>query len=472
MAERRILMTVEQLCDAVSGNSLCDYSATHGFTEVVTDSRAVRPGSLFVPLIGVSQDGHSYIPGALEAGASVVFVDKAHGDGSGKLLCELAKTHRAAIIVVENTLRALQDAARRYLSFFPQLLRIGITGSSGKSTTKEIAAAVFAQGFKVIVNEGNLNSETGLPLSVFRIDSSHEVGIFEMGMNRRGEIAELARVLNPQLAVITNIGTAHIGILGSKRAIAEEKKSIFSQFSSACTGFIPEDPEWNHFLAKDLNGRIITYGERSTGGCEYIEDLGIRGSMLKIDDLNVHFPLPGKHNYSNVLAVTVLARAAGLTSRQIRDGLESVKPLFGRVQVLEGEVTVLADCYNANPESMSSALDLCTSLEWKGQKLFVLASMLELGDASEAAHRAIVQKIADLGSVSVFLFGKEMVEAYRASGLISSHIRSFSDFDMLKEAVEEAACRGDFVLLKGSRSMALERLLPVLLPDNGGGVHD
>jgi len=465
-------MTLEQLCDAVSGYCLCDYSSTHGFVDVVTDSRSVKPSYLFVPLMGTSQDGHSYIPKALEAGASVVFVDTAHGDGNGKLLCELAKKHNAAIVVVDNTLRALQDAARRYLTYFPQLLRIGITGSSGKSTTKEIAASVFSQGFKVIVNEGNLNSETGLPLSVFRVDSSHEVGIFEMGMNRRGEIAELARVLNPQLAVITNIGTAHIGILGSKQAIAEEKKSIFSQFTSACTGFIPEDPDWNCFLATGLNGRIITYGEQSTGGCEYLEDLGIRGSVMRIDDQTVRFPLPGKHNYSNVLAVTVLARAAGITSCQLRNGLESVKPLTGRVQVFEGNVTVLADCYNANPESMSKALDLCINLVWTGHKFFVLGSMLELGDSSESAHYKIIKKIAGLESVSVFLFGKEMVEAYRTSGLKNSQIRSFYDFDMLKMAIFEAVGHGDFVLLKGSRAMALERLLPVLLPGSEGAEHD
>ncbi|HPS44233.1 MAG TPA: Mur ligase family protein, partial [Treponemataceae bacterium] len=247
-------MTVSALAAAVRGTILCDYSPNNGFSSVATDSRNVLPGSLFVPLMGEFLDGHTFIAKALESGAAVIFVDAAHGSGSASLFCTLGKQYNASFIVVENTLHALQDAAGAYLKKFPKLLKIGITGSSGKTTTKEITGAIFSQKYRVIMNEGNLNSETGLPLSVFKVRPEHEVGIFELGMNRKGEITEIARVLMPKLALITNIGTAHIGILGSRQAIAEEKKEIFSFFDSDSTGFVPEDDDWKDFLSDVRSG--------------------------------------------------------------------------------------------------------------------------------------------------------------------------------------------------------------------------
>ena len=266
MADTPILMTIPQLVDAVHGMCICNFNHENGFSSVATDSRNVLPGSLFVPLLGEFQDGHSFIPKALEAGATIVFVDQAHRDGSGSLYSVLAKRYDAAIILVENTLRALQNAAQKYVSFFPELVKIGITGSSGKTTTKEIVGSVFSEKYSVIMNEGNLNSETGLPLSVFRIRKEHEVGIFELGMNRKGEISEIAHVLSPSLALITNIGTAHIGILGTQRAIAEEKKCIFENFSDTGVGFIPENDVWTDFLSGIPRGSVRFFGPESTDG--------------------------------------------------------------------------------------------------------------------------------------------------------------------------------------------------------------
>ena len=209
------------------------------FTSVATDSRSAVAGGMFIPLVGEFQDGHAYVPAALEKGATVVLVGRDFAVSNHHQLVQWHRSYPAATFVaVDHTMYALQDAAAAYVQKFPNLVRIGVTGSSGKTTTKEILAAVLSTRFSVVMNQGNLNSETGLPLSVFQIRDHHQVGVFELGMNRRGEIAEIARVLAPNLGVITNIGTAHIGILGSRDAIAQEKKQVFWNFSSDSCAFI------------------------------------------------------------------------------------------------------------------------------------------------------------------------------------------------------------------------------------------
>lgn len=467
MADSHVLMTVEETTKAVNGTCLCDYSSIRGFSSVVTDSRNVLPGSLFVPLMGEKQDGHAYIAKALESGASVVFVDSLHGDGSASLFCSLGKQYGASFIVVENTLHALQDAARHYVSLFPRLVKIGITGSSGKTTTKEIVASIFSRKYSVVMNEGNLNSETGLPLSVFKIRNNHEVGIFEMGMNRREEIREIARVLSPSLALITNIGTAHIGILGTQRAIAEEKKSIFAFFDDTCTGFVPEDDDWRDFLSDVRSGVIKTFGLKTTEGFSGADDLGIDGTLIHYEGRDIRFGLPGPYNLKNALGALALARHAGFSPDEIKRGLEAVKPLFGRAEIFRGEKTVMLDCYNANPDSMESALDFCRSIKWGGKKLYVLASMLELGAESAEAHRVICRLAARSGADRVFLFGDEMVDAGRSVEWDGVEVGFYSTIEDLSLALSGAARAGDFVFIKGSRGMALERLCPALGVTNG-----
>ena len=220
------LLSGERLLAAVQGTLIgtAKKPADICFTSVATDSRNVVSGSLFVPLIGENQDGHRYIPQGIEKGASLVFVCRENYKKDAALYEKMAADHSSvALVTVENTLHALQAAAAAYVERFPNLIRCAVTGSSGKTTTKEIAVAVLSRKFKVISNKGNLNSETGLPLSVFEIRDEHELGLFEMGMNRKNEIGEIAAVLKPEYGIVTNIGTAHIGILGSRQAIAEER---------------------------------------------------------------------------------------------------------------------------------------------------------------------------------------------------------------------------------------------------------
>ena len=437
-----------------------------GFSSVSIDSRTVLPGALFVALRGGVLDGHRFIDAAFKAGASGAMIALSALEDQSLALNGLLRKWKKVLIAVEDTLKGLQDAARIYLGQFANLIKIGITGSSGKTTTKEIAAAIIGQEKSVVMNKGNLNSETGLPLSVFDVRSHHEVGIFEAGMNRQGEIAELAGVLNPKLALITNIGSAHIGILGSRDRIAEEKKKIFSGFDAGNTALIPAEDDYRDFLAMNVPGRKVFYGASTLPALGAVRDLGLEGSEIIWDGMAVRFGLPGKFNLHNALAAAALAQELKVSSESIRRGLESVRPLFGRGEILSGRATLIRDCYNSNPESALEALDFCDSLEWPGRRIYVMGAMLELGDISEEAHAALVRHLVSSRADRVFLFGEEIRRAVLAMGEKGNFFHT-CDMEELSRAVDNYVEDGDLVLLKGSRGCALEQLTDIILSGTG-----
>ncbi|GHV77263.1 UDP-N-acetylmuramoyl-tripeptide--D-alanyl-D-alanine ligase [Spirochaetia bacterium] len=456
MAE--MLMSFEAVHKALGGSFLDFRSDTakdklQGFSSVHIDSREVLPGGLFVALIGSAQDGHLFVEAAFKAGAVAAIVAESRLD-------EGVRQAGRVLFAVPDTLKGLQDCAAAYLSLFPKLLRVGITGSSGKTTTKEIAAAMVGREKQVVINPGNLNSETGLPLSVFAVRSHHEVGIFEMGMNRKGEIRELARVLKPVIALITNIGTAHIGILGSKAAILEEKKAIFSEFTGTETALIPDDDACRDALAEGVAGRVSFYGQSTYPELGEVRDRGLEGTEMIWEGTKVRFGLTGKHNLQDALAAIAIARSLHLGSLSIREGLAQVKPLFGRGEILRGRVTVIRDCYNANPESAAAAIAFCDGLAWPGRKVYVVGSMLELGEQSREAHRAIGRLLASSRADRVFLYGTETRSALEA--LNPAEVFFTDTMDVLARELEGYIRPGDLVLLKGSRGCALERLSSVL----------
>ena len=460
MMNDAILMSFNELSKSLGALLFPGEGGERGFFSVGIDSRNLESGALFIALPGTVHDGHSFIEAALKAGAEGIMASRSALETFN--LLELLKKWGKTLILVEDTLKGLQNAAGAYLEKFPGLLKIAVTGSSGKTTTKEIAAAMTGQEKKVVMNHGNLNSETGLPLSVFNIRKFHEVGIFEAGMNRRGEIAELARVLKPDIALITNIGSAHIGILGSKEAIAEEKKAIFSQFTGNEKALIPSDEEYRDFLARNVAGEIRFYGPESFPELGGLRDLGLEGTEITWSGKNVNFPLAGSFNLKNAFSALAIAQEIPLSEESIRKGLESVKPLFGRGEILSGNVTVIRDCYNSNPESLKAALEFCAGLDWPGRKVYVVGSMLELGQASEEAHLAIGPVLASSGGDMNFLFGKE---TGLSSDFLSAHSIPFywaDNMSELKKALGSYVKNGDLVLLKGSRGCELEQLSPLL----------
>jgi UDP-N-acetylmuramoyl-tripeptide--D-alanyl-D-alanine ligase len=436
----------------------------NGFTSVSIDSRTVQAGALFVALSGLESDGHSFVEAAFTGGAVAAMVEQKKLESYD--LPGLAKTLGKTLIVVENTLRGLQKTAKVYLEKFPGLLKIGITGSSGKTTTKEIAAAIIGQEKKIVMNQGNYNSETGLPLAVFAVRPCHEVGIFEMGMNRQGEIADLANVLKPDIALVTNVGSAHIGILGTKEGIAKEKKNIFSLFDEHNIALIPEDSVYRDFLAEGVQGRVSFYGEKSFSELGGIMDFGLRGSEIIWDGKPARFALPGRFNISNAFAAIALALEIPVSSAAVRKGLESVKPLFGRSEIFHGRITIIRDCYNSNPESLGAALEFCEQLEWPGRRIYVIGEMLELGGISQKAHEDIARSLSGSKAKMVFLYGQETkVSAELLSG--SLEVFHTCEMDELSRALGAYVKEGDLVLLKGSRGCALENLHGVLASKGG-----
>ncbi len=470
------LLTLEQLLDCTDGSLLGDSFDVKSFlfTNVVTDSRNIVPFSLFVPLIGEFQDGHKYIPQAIENGASVIFVCNSVFENSPEEYLSITKENpNVALVLVKNTLTALQCTAQRYVEKFPNLIRVSVTGSSGKTTTKEIASSILSQKYKVICNKGNLNSETGLPLSCFEIQKEHEVALLEMGMNRENEIGELARTFKPQFAVITNIGTAHIGMLGSRQKIAQEKKKVFDYIKKDGAAVIPYSDDFAGYLAEGVKGKIVYYGKDvKNNGIEFVSDDGIDGTTFKIDNLTVHLSIPGSYNFQNTLAAVELARVLGLTAQQIKKGVESVKPLGGRSHIINGKYTILEDCYNANPDSMEKAIEFSGSLKISGKKIFVLGSMLELGEESCDAHRKAALEAVKGGADMIVFVGKDMLAGYEAAkncgqgteNLRLEYFEGYGDEEIksICSLIKNFAAENDFILLKASHSIALDRLVPLL----------
>lgn len=459
------LLNFHALLNAVDGTALFLASENPIFTGVSIDSRTVQENSLFIPLVGTKQNGHIFIDEAIQRGASIVFLERDTFPKNKKTVYKTYSSQGVSFVVTNNNLKALQLLAKAYVWQFPQLKKIGITGSTGKTTVKECIASVLKQKFSVVMNEGNLNSETGLPLSVFSIRAEHEIGVFELGMNRKGEIFELAQVLFPNIAVITNIGTAHIGILGTKHAIAEEKKDIFYGFNDNSIGFIPENEQYNNFLKKDVKGNFIEYGMKKNQ--LHVVEQSVFHTVFEYCGETIDFGMPGIHNMHNASAAIAVGEYFGLGALEIKQGLETVPLVFGRSQVLNTKPIIINDCYNANRESMLSALYFFNSLKIDGKKILVLGDMFELGDNSLAIHSEILDNALSHDYFAFLFFGKTFSsllkkKQHNKALVFWSETFDLSDMERLVRAIANDITKNDIVLLKASRGIGLERIIPLL----------
>ena len=419
------------------------------------DSRLARPGSLFVALKGDRTDGHDFVDDAVGRGAVAALIKSERlADVRGRVYGS------ATLFPVADPLAALHVLARNWRAMHQDLVRIAITGSNGKTTTKELVAAILSRVAPTAYSHGNYNSDIGLPVELLRIRPEHRFGVFELGMNREGEIAELADLVEPDVALITNVGSAHIGMLGSRRRIAEEKKAVFSRFTGSQTAIVPPSGEFSRFLAADVSGSVVRYG-RSSAGVVRIDNRNLDGAMLHLRDGSVQLRLAGEHMITNALAAITVARVLKVPFHAIKAGIEAVEPLFGRTEIVRERVTILQDCYNANPESMSTALSLLLDTQTGGRRIAILGAMRELGAQSVALHRALVEQAQTAGIDELWLVGDEFDAA---TGVSSPGVRTFRYEDWAQLELEAAAIQdGDVVLIKGSRLIELERLTPIIL---------
>jgi UDP-N-acetylmuramoyl-tripeptide--D-alanyl-D-alanine ligase len=451
---------------------------------VSTDSRTLAPGELFVALAGPKEqpvrivlDGHRFLGDALRRGAWGVLVEE-QALRREEVRRELAAWPGRAVIAVPDSLRALGDLAAYHRRRMPARV-VGITGSNGKTTTKEMAAAIAAERWRVLRSEGNLNNLVGLPLTLLGLEAGHEVAVVEMGMNHAGEIARLAAIAAPQVGVVTNVGPVHLEGVGGLAGVAAAKGEILEGIRPGGAAVLNADDPSTPTLAARWSGKLVSFGLSAAADvrAEAIEPAP-RGTAftLVLADVcraRVRVPWIGEHNVRNALAAAAAAQCLGADCAQISAGLEKARPAAMRFEIgtIPPGVTVVNDAYNANPASMRAALAAFAQLPGAGRRVLVFGDMLELGGAAPAEHRELGRAAA--GSAPALLlavgtFAAEVAGGARGAGLPPSAIVTAPDADAAAALLAAWLRPGDLLLLKGSRGVRLERTLERLRAAGGG----
>ena len=429
--------------------------------KISIDTRNINIGDLFIAIKGENFDGHDFVNNAFEKGCKVAIVDR-----------EIEGADDKALIVVEDTLEALQDIARYYLSLFDVKV-VAVTGSTGKTSTKELIVAVLEEQFKVAKNIGNFNNHIGLPLSVFNIEDYHEVAVFELGMNNLMEIDLLASIVKPDIAVITNVGLSHIENLGSQENILKAKMEITNYFTKDNTLIVNNDNEMLSTVKNlDNSTQLITVGKEKNSDYAIgeIKNLGINGITFDLtyskSILNIKLPLIGEHNAYNAS----LAIAVGLKlNMKIEDAIKGAENHFGekmRLTVEKGErgIVVLNDVYNASPDSMMAAIDSLVNIQG-GRKVVILSDMLEMGSYSEKYHKKIGKYSATQGVdviISVGNDAKYIIDGAKEH-IEEKSLKYFKNNEELIEEIDNIICENDVILVKGSRGMKMEKIVEHIL---------
>ena len=429
---------------------------------VTTDSREVTPGSVFVALLGERVDGAEFVEEAIRKGARAAIVSE---EGARKVPREVLA--EKPVFVVRNPVEALGDLARAHRERFRHIPLVGISGSTGKTSTKELLAALLSRSKEVLKNPGNRNNLIGLPLALLTLSGDHDVAVLEMATNLPGEIARLASIAAPDVAVLTNIAPAHLKGLGSLEGVAREKGDLYRSLPESGTAVVN---------AMDL--RVMREAGRCRAAKIYygVALNEISGRVLSMDDegmrIAVRTPsgefasslrLTGEHNLMNALAAVAAAYALGLRPADMEEGFRSVAPGRGRFRPvpLRGGGLLLDDTYNANPASVEAALRNLMALRRGRRCIVVLADMLELGEASGSSHFRIGHMLGGIKPDLLFTHGTEaaaIAGGAREGGLDPGRIMHVGERDALRGAVTAALREGDVILVKGSRGMRLEEI--------------
>ncbi len=423
-----------------------------GVSGATLDSRAIEPGMLFVPLPGSRTDGHA-------------FLDEAFARGAGAALCARAVHARIAhlplgpLVLVEDVTAALQRVAGRLRERWPGWM-VAVTGSAGKTTTKELVAAALATAGPVLRTEGNLNNHWGVPLTLMGLAAEHHAAVIEMGMNHAGEIAALAAIARPDACIITNAGSAHLENLGSLEGIAHEKASLAWALRRGAPAFVGADSPRLLEAVKGAPAEAITYGLAASAQVrpERWEDLGDAGSRLEVAGFPpLQLQLIGHHQVCNALAALAVARYRKLDPAKVVEALAAKQPLKGRMQVQHvAGATLLVDHYNANPDSMHAALETLERWPRAKRRIAVLGDMRELGGTAAHLHREVGGAVRGAELWVVGAHAADYEAGARAAGV---EVRTFPDKPALAAALREQLAPGVVVLLKASRGAALEDIL-------------
>lgn len=422
-------------------------------TSVSTDTRNIEKGCVFAAIKGDRFDGHDFAKQAVENGAEAVITDR-EIDG---IPC----------IVTENTRTAYLKLAEYYRKKFSPIL-VGVTGSVGKTTTKEMIALVLSEKYNTLKTSGNLNNEIGLPKTLFNLESSHEAAVIEMGMSALGEIERLSRTAQPTIGVITNIGFSHIENLHSQQGILQAKLEILRGMDSSAPLVVNADDVSLYPLTYQLGREVLSYGIKNP-------DSDFRAVDIREDDEKTYFTVEyregrkdimlsciGRHNIMNALAAYCIGIKSGLTPDEIASALAKYKPDGLRQNIVKkGEQTVIVDCYNASPDSMKASLTVLSLLK-NPRKIAVLGSMLELGELSPMLHEKVAEFVYEAKTDKLFCYGNECEYMTKRAMELGVDVTYINDKKELAETLKDYLRPEDAVLFKGSRGMKLEEVIEMI----------
>jgi UDP-N-acetylmuramoyl-tripeptide--D-alanyl-D-alanine ligase len=429
---------------------------------VSIDSRTIKKGELFVAIKGARFDGHDFIPEVIKNGAWGALVDRSELETKYARLGGLRN-----ILPVDDTIFALQEMSQMHRKKFA-IPVIGITGSNGKTTTKEMLASILKQRGSVLKNEGNLNNHIGVPLTLLKLDAHHTSAVVEIGMSALGEIDTLARLVSPDVGVITNIGPAHLEFLRTVDIVAQAKAELLDNLKTDGTAVLNADDRYFTTLKNKYGGRVLSFGIENKAD---VSAFGIRQGKsftdmtIESDDskVGVRLSAVGKHNIYNALAAAAAATAVGIPWDAVKYGLEGFSPVAMRSELrqVRGR-TVLADYYNANPGSVKAALETLISLKAGQKSVAVLGDMLELGDFAADAHREVGRTVAHLGVDVLITMGSLAIyinEGALEAGMQKDRVIAAGSHAEAAALLKERSKNGDAVLIKGSRGMKMEKIL-------------
>ena len=471
-----------KLADALEAlTTLRIENAAAVITEAAIDSRQVIPGSLFVCIPGEQVDGHNFIGEAFRRGASFALIQKdidasfrtldlrGGSSTSSGLTDSVPNLTPPLCLRVDNTLSALQQIARFWRRKL-DLRVIGITGSVGKSTTKEMVAEVLGTRYRTLKNPGNLNNEIGLPLTILRLSSGYERAVLEMGFYVPGEIAFLCDIALPHIGVVTNIGTVHAERAGSQEAIARGKAELVQALPEDGVAILNFDDPWVQKMEEKTKARVFFYGLSSEADlwADGVEGLGLDGIRFRLhyrkETMHVHVPMIGRHSVHTALRAAAVGLADDLTWMEILEGLSKGHAQLRLVAVrsVTGAL-MLDDTYNASPESMLAALNLLSEMDSK-RKIAVLGDMLELGPYEKQGHELVGQRAAQVSKILITLGTRAHMyaEAARRAGMKPNRILEFESIEPVTEWLKKNLTRDDAILLKGSHGLRMDRITAAL----------
>ncbi|MBI3351251.1 MAG: UDP-N-acetylmuramoyl-tripeptide--D-alanyl-D-alanine ligase [Nitrospirae bacterium] len=453
-------LIVHEILEATHGK-LIHGKADVRIGRVSTDSRKIEPGSLFIPLKGPAFDGHDFIDQACQAGAVGYLKEKSSRAGS-KGIC----------IEVDDPLTALQELAAYVRKSFKGPV-IAVTGSNGKTTTREMLYAILALKHSVLKSEGNLNNHIGVPLTLLKMTAKHQMILLEMGINHPGELRRLCEIGRPTMGLITNIGEAHLEGLGSPEGVAQAKGELLD-FLLEGVAVINTDTPFYSQLKERQKGRRVSFGlaeEADFRGVHIQPDR--QGTIFTLkhekDESVIHLAVPGTHNVYNAMGAAAAASMLGCASSDIIQGLNSFQPVPLRSEIvdLHNQIKVLLDAYNANPSSMEAAVRMLVDLgkEENRRTVAVLGDMLELGRSSEDAHFKLGKTLGRLKIGRLYLYGPEACQVFKGAvenGMPEESIKVCSTHEKIAEEIRKLSADRSLLLIKGSRGMKMEKVLDLL----------